>query len=137
LERAGTGMSGTQESSRTARPATPFLNPKAVQFRSTMGPYPAFRYLIAFGAALLLTSCVGEPKTYYEAEPIVLQRRAATRVSKKPAPTLSAPTSATVLSAPVQSAPVLSTDEKQQLFQDFEASQGRKDPVVIAPGAAP
>lgn len=115
--------------------------------RSDMRRYPAFRCLVAFGAAVLLAGCVGEPRTYDAAKPIVLQRRAVSRVSKTPVPASSAPTStpvsstpilsAPVLSAPVLSTPVLSTDEKQQLFQDFQASQGIKEPIVTAPGAAP
>lgn len=105
----------------------PFLNPGMTQFRFTMRLYSAFWSLVAFGAAILLAGCIGEPRTYYAAKPIVLQQPAVARISKRSAPSPSAPALA----------PVLSADEKQQLFQNFQASQGLKDPVVTAPGAAP
>lgn len=101
-------------------------------FKSAVRPYGVFRYVVAFGAAVLLAGCVGEPQTYYAAKPIVLQPRAVAQVRKKPAPAPLAPAS-----APNLSTPNLSTDEKQQLFQEFQASQRLKDPVAVAPRAAP
>ena len=93
------------------------------------------RQLAAFGAAFLLSGCIGEPRTYYAAKPIVLQQRPVARVSKKSAPAPSTLILSTpVLSASNTEAPILSADEKQQLFHDFQASQGRKDPTPAAPG---
>ena len=125
-------MSGTQEPSRSAKPAMPHLTPKLARFGATLRLYFVFRTFAAFGAAILLAGCIGEPRTYYEAKPIVLQRHAVARASKKLPPPSSAPAL-----TPVLSAPVLSVDEKQQLFQEFQASQGPKDPIATAPGAAP
>ncbi len=93
---------------------------------------PALRTLAAFGAAILMAGCIGEPRTYYAAKPIVLQRHAAARVGKKSAPVPPAPNV-----TPVLPAPILSADEKQQLFEDFQASQDPKDATATAPGTAP
>ncbi len=83
---------------------------------------PASRLLVAFGAVVLLAGCIGEPRTYFAAKPIMLQRRAVAQVWTK--------------SAPAPPAPPLSADEKQQLFQEFQASQSFKGHMVTAPQAA-
>lgn len=77
-------------------------------------PWP----VIAVGAAVLLSGCVGEPKTFPTAEPtltlkpIVLAPRAITRTSARPV------------------APALSRAEKERLFQDFQRSQALKAPTA-------
>ena len=133
-------MSGTQKPLRFAKPPMPQLGPKVARFGSIMRLYPAFWPLAALGAVILLAGCIGEPQTYYAAKPVVLQRHAVARALKKsalapPAPTLTPVLSAPILSDPVLSPPVLSADEKQQLFQEFQASQRLKDPIPTAPGA--
>lgn len=120
-------MSGTHELSRFAKPAKRHLEFSVVQLRLARRCHPAFRYIVTFGAAALLAGCVGEPRTYYAAKPIVVQKTAVPRVSRKSAPAPSAPTSTTALSV----------HEKQKLFEAFQASQGLKDPMVTTPGAAP
>lgn len=120
-------MSGTHELSRFAKPAMRHLFFRVVHFRLARRCGPASRYLITFGAAILLAGCIGAPRTYYVAKPIVIQRPAVARISRKSVPASSALTSSAALSA----------DEKQKLFEAFQASQGFKDPMVTAPGAAP
>ncbi len=77
----------------------------------------------ALGTGVLLTACTREPPSHHFAKPIVLQRRAAAQVQARPAPALPAR--------------ALSADEKQRLFQDFQASQSFKDQAVTTQEATP
>jgi len=88
-----------------------------------MRVFLAVLHVAALGTGVLLTACTREPPTYHAAKPIVLQRRAAAQVRARAAPALPAP--------------ALSADERQRLFQDFQASQSFKDQAVTTQEAAP
>jgi len=103
----------------------PLLNPEVTQFRFIMCLRPASRLIVAFGAAVSVAGCAGESRTYYEPQPITLHRHAAqVRTRLIPAP-----------SAPALAQPP-SADEKQQLFQEFQASQSFKGQTSTAPETA-
>jgi uncharacterized lipoprotein YajG len=88
-----------------------------------MRGFPTFPLIVVLAAGVLLAGCTREPRTHDAAKPIVLQRRAAAQVRARPAPAL--PASA------------LSADEKQRLFQDFQASQSFKGQAVTTQEATP
>lgn len=71
----------------------------------------AFWSIAAFGV-VLISGCVGEPQTFYAAEPVVLESHAIVRALVRPTPAAVAPT--------------LTADEKQRLFQNFQQLQGLK-----------
>lgn len=81
---------------------------------------------VAFGAAFLLGGCIGEPRTYYAAKPIVLEPRVTPRITAR-----------AVHAAPVASAPNLTAAEKERLFQKFQRSQRLKDQAVTTIEAPP
>lgn len=79
--------------------------------------------LIAMFALVLLTGCVGEPQTFYAAEPVVPEHRVAARVPVRSSPTIVTPT--------------LSANEKQRLFQDFQQLQGSNSQAAAATELTP
>lgn len=86
---------------------------------------------VAFGAAFLLGGCIGEPRTYYAAKPIVLEPRVTPRIAARAAH------AAPVASAPNLTAPALTAAEKERLFQKFQRSQRLKDQAVTTIEAPP
>ena len=78
---------------------------------------------IAVLALMPLSGCVGEPQTFYAAEPAVPQHRVAARVPVRSSPSVVAPT--------------LSADEKQRLFQGFQQLQGSNNQAVVATELVP
>lgn len=74
-------------------------------------------------AMMLLAGCVGEPQTFYVAEPIVVKPRVPIR----------SPTRST----PMATSRALSTDEKQRLFQGFQQQQRLKSQAVTNWEAVP
>lgn len=79
--------------------------------------------IAVFFAAMLLSGCVGEPQTFYAAEPVVPEPHVIARAPVRPAPAVIAPT--------------LSADEKQRLFQDFQQLQGSSSQAAVARELAP
>ena len=77
----------------------------------------------ALGTGVLLTGCTRGPPSYQAAKPIVLQGRASAQARARLAPALPAR--------------ALSADEKQRLFQDFQAAQSVKDQAVTTLDATP
>ena len=77
----------------------------------------------AIFALALLTGCVGEPQTFYIAEPVVPEHRVAVRAPVRSSPTIIAPT--------------LSADQKQRLFQDFQQLQGANNQAAVATELTP
>ncbi len=77
----------------------------------------------AIGAVVMLGGCVGEPRTFYEAKPVVPPRPAALRA---PAPPM--------VTAP---APVLSRAAKERLFRGFQQSQSLKQRTLTDQEATP
>ena len=78
---------------------------------------------IAAFIAMLLSGCVGEPQTFYAAEPVVTEPHIVARVPVRPTPAVIAPT--------------LSAEEKQRLFQDFRQLQGSNNQAAAARELAP
>ncbi len=68
---------------------------------------------VVIGAVILLSGCVGQPRTFYAEKPIVLKPPA---VFREPARPLAA-----------GSAPALSRAKKERLFQEFQRSQVLKE----------
>lgn len=88
-----------------------------------MRVFPVFPPLAALGAGVLLAECAREPQTRRAAEPILLQQRASAHVRAR--------------LAPAPSASAFSADEKQRLFQAFQASQSPKGQAVTTREATP
>lgn len=85
------------------------------QLRHVMYIRIVFSPIAALGV-VLISGCVGEPQTFYAAEPVVLESHTAARASVRP--------------IPAAVAPILTVDEKQRLFQGFQQSQGLKSQAV-------
>lgn len=78
---------------------------------------------VAVLTALLLSGCVGEPQTFYAADPVEPEHHVVARTLVRSMPTVVAPT--------------LSAGEKQRLFQDFQHLQSSNNQATIAEDLAP
>jgi len=78
---------------------------------------------VAAFVVVLLTGCVGEPQTFYAADPVVPEHRVVAQ--------------ALVRSSPAAVAPTLSALQKQQLFRGFQHLQSSNNQAAIARDLAP